>query len=129
MEVALINCTFFSELCWGKAMVACTMPQQRKKDIVNSIISILCSRVIFFSLKQKDSIDSDNGIVFGSSPPGSGRRRRNTESSESYEDSEKSSDGLRSFSCTRLRENVESVSFVTKHCQKFVCCGKCLGMN
>ena len=24
-------CFFFSELCWGKAMVAYTMPQQRKK--------------------------------------------------------------------------------------------------
>ena len=23
---------FFSELCWGKAMVAYTMPQQRKKE-------------------------------------------------------------------------------------------------
>ena len=23
---------FFSELCWGKAMVACKMPQQRKKE-------------------------------------------------------------------------------------------------
>ena len=23
---------FFSELCWGKAMVACAMPQQRKKE-------------------------------------------------------------------------------------------------
>ena len=23
---------FFSELCWGKATVACAMPQQRKKE-------------------------------------------------------------------------------------------------
>ena len=23
---------FFSEFCWGKAMVACTMPQKRKEE-------------------------------------------------------------------------------------------------
>ena len=26
------NICFFSEVCWGKAMVAYTMPQQRKKE-------------------------------------------------------------------------------------------------
>ena len=28
----VLYCTFFSELRWGKAMVANTMPQQRKKE-------------------------------------------------------------------------------------------------
>ena len=28
----IIDCTFFSELCWGKAMVAYTKPQQWKKE-------------------------------------------------------------------------------------------------
>ena len=29
--VRVCVCVFFSELCWGKTMVAYTMPQQRKK--------------------------------------------------------------------------------------------------
>ena len=32
MQVSPITTVFFSELCWGKAMVAYTMPQQRNKE-------------------------------------------------------------------------------------------------
>ena len=34
MNVRILSSIFFSfsELCWGKAMVAYTMPQQRKKE-------------------------------------------------------------------------------------------------
>ena len=28
----MLSSSLFSELCWGKAMVACTKPQQRKKE-------------------------------------------------------------------------------------------------
>ena len=31
-KVSLWDIFFFSELCWGKAMVAYTMPQQKKKE-------------------------------------------------------------------------------------------------
>ena len=31
LKINLLKLFFFSELCWGKAVVAYTMPQQRKK--------------------------------------------------------------------------------------------------
>lgn len=82
-----------------------------------------------FFQKRKDSLESDNGVVLGSSPPVSGRRRKITESSDSYEDLEKPLDHQRSFSCTKLKQQVEIINFILKHGDKPVYCGKCVGMN
>ena len=30
--IIMLDAVYFSELCWGKAVVAYTMPQQRKKE-------------------------------------------------------------------------------------------------
>ena len=82
-----------------------------------------------FYLKRKDSIESDNGGLLGSTPPASGRRRRNTESSESYDDMEKPLDRQRSFNCTKLKQQVEIVNFASKHGDKAVYCGRCIGIH
>ena len=63
----------------------------------------------------------------GSSPT-TGRRRKNTEGSEVSDDVEKPIDRQRSFSCTRLKQQVEIFNFISKLGDRAVYCGKCVGM-
>ena len=91
------------------------------------------SRSLFqFLLQRADSIESENGVVLGASPPNSGRRRRNTDNSESNEDidTESRQRGRRgSFICNRMKQVVEVVNFSTKGDDRTIHCGKCIGKN
>ena len=78
-----------------------------------------------FLPKHKDHADSENNITIGSSPT---RRRKNTESSETSDEVEKSSDRRMSFSCTKLKQKVEIVNFSSKLDDRSIYCGKCVGM-
>ena len=85
-----------------------------------------------FSQQRADSVEAENGVVLSTSPPNSGRRRRNTENSESNEDidTELRQRGRRgSFICNRIKQVVEVVNFSTKGDDRTIHCGKCIGKN
>ena len=52
---------FFSELCWGKAVVAYTMPQQRKKEESKGLRGEREIRSSLFALDLKDGKLEDSG--------------------------------------------------------------------
>ena len=74
--------------------------------------------------QRAGSLESENGAPLGSSPPNSGRRRRN---SDSFCEMEKPLERRRSISCTRVKQKVEVVDFSSKLGGKVVHCGRCIG--